>query len=408
MRGMADRGEPSDWRPVAAQERYAVLDILRGVALMGVLLVNLMSDFRIPLGRHLLVFHTQHDAMDRAADVAVAALLEFKAMAIFSLLFGAGSALFAERAEARRVNASRFLARRYLVLLALGLVHLLLIWNGDILTLYAVCGLLLLPCLRLNAGPLAFLGIAAIALNSIVSWDFVWPGDAMVNRLAGEAQSVYLNGRWGDVLGFHARETRHLILPLLASSLPKTFGLMALGAAVWRWDVFRAPQRQEDLLWAVVLLGGCIGVWATIQTVMAASTGHPSRYPSRLLDAASSIPLALAFASGLLLALQWPLIRKFATVFQPAGQMALTNYLTQSVLLSLLFYGYGLGLFGRLGSASAAGVGLLLYAVQLELSAWWLRHYQFGPVEWLWRSLTYGRRQPWLRCADRPENRDRC
>jgi len=389
---LSSGADQNPWQPVSASERYTDLDILRGVALLGVLLVNLLSDFRIPLAEHLLVFHTQPNPVDRITDLVVAGLLEFKAMTLFSLLFGAGSRIFAERAAARGVNPLRFLARRYLVLLALGLCHLLLIWNGDILTLYAVCGLLLLPCLRLNPTSLAMVGLAGVAANFMISWDFLWPGDTMLHQLAGEAHSVYAKGGWGGILAFHARETQHLILPLLASSLPKTWGLMALGAAVWRRGIFQNPKRHLDTLWAVALLGGSLGAWATVQTVSAASTGHPSPYSSRLLEAASYIPLALAFASGLLLALQFPLLRKMASVFQAAGQMALTNYLTQSVLLSFMFY--GLGLVGRLGSASAVGVGLILYAAQLLFSALWLRRYRFGPVEWLWRSLTYGRRQP--------------
>jgi len=389
---VSSRANVDQWQPVINSERYTDLDILRGVALLGVLLVNLLSDFRIPLAEHLLVFHTQPDPADRITDLAAAGLLEFKAMTIFSLIFGVGSSIFAERAATRGVNPLRFLARRYLVLLALGLCHLLLTWNGDILTLYAVCGLLLLPCLRLNPTSLALVGLAGIAANFVIPWDFLWPGDAMLHQLAGEAHSVYAKGAWGGILAFHAKETQHLILPLLAASLPKTWGLMALGAAIWRSGVFQDPKRHLDTLWAVVLLGGSLGAWATVQTVSAASTGHPSPYPSRMLEAASYIPLALALGAALLLALQLPLVRRVASIFQAAGQMALTNYLMQSILLSFVFY--GLGLVGKLGSAAAVGVGLLLYAVQLLLSALWLRRYRFGPVEWLWRSLTYGRRQP--------------
>jgi len=118
-----------------------------------------------------------------------------------------------------------------------------------------------------------------------------------------------------------------------------------------------------------------------------------------LLDAGSSAPLALAYAAALLLWLRGPRARPLAAPIAAAGQMALTNYLAQSICLSLIFYGYGLGLSARLGSAPAALLGLALYAVQLAVSGAWLRRYRFGPVEWLWRSLTYGRRQP-MRRAD--------
>ena len=116
--------------------------------------------------------------------------------------------------------------------------------------------------------------------------------------------------------------------------------------------------------------------------------------PSGLVHAASSAPLALGFAAGLLLALRSSAATRAAAPFAATGQMALTNYLAQSVVLSLLFYGYGLGFYGRLGSAAAAGIGLSLYACQVGFSRAWLRRYRFGPVEWVWRSLTYGRGHP--------------
>jgi uncharacterized protein len=150
-------------------------------------------------------------------------------------------------------------------------------------------------------------------------------------------------------------------------------------------------------LWAVLFVGGAVGGTATTFLVHAESTGRPPDLPPALLEAAAYVPLALAYAAGLFLWLDparpGPLARPFAA----AGQMALTNYLTQSVVLSFLFYGYGLGLFGRLGPAEAALIGAALYAAQLALSRAWLRRFRFGPAEWLWRSLTYGRLQPMRR-----------
>jgi uncharacterized protein len=386
------------WQPVTPAERYRALDALRGLALLGVLLVNLHSDFQVSLAEHILTFHTDPGWANRAADVAVVALLEFKAFALFSLLFGVGMAVFADRAAARGAGAVRFLARRLLILLALGLCHLLLVWNGDILTLYAVCGFLLLPLLRLPTIALAVLGAVAVVLPFVISWDFAWPGDDTLRQLATEANRVYTEGRFGDILAFHWWETQRLTLPLLVAALPRTWGLMALGAAAWRAGVFRNPTGYARWLWAVALVGGVGGGTATALWVYATSTGQPAGDWSVFLDA-GSVPLALAYAAGLLLVLRSARAARLAEPLAAIGQMALTNYLMQSVVLSLLFYGYGLGLYGRLGSAAGVGIGLLLYAAQVALSRAWLRRYRFGPVEWLWRSLTYGSRQP-LRLAE--------
>src|SRR5262249_17412496 len=135
-------------RPIASSERYAALDIMRGAALYGVLIVNLLTVFRISLFSHLLGVDAPEGTFGSTMSALLSILIESKAFALFSFLFGVGAALQAGRAA----RPARFLARRFLVLLAIGLLHLLLIWNGDILTLYAVCGLLLIPLLRLPDG----------------------------------------------------------------------------------------------------------------------------------------------------------------------------------------------------------------------------------------------------------------
>ena len=388
------------WQPVTQAERHTALDTLRGLALLGVVLVNLHVNFRVSLAESILAPHTDAGWVDRATDFMISALLEFKAAAVFSLLFGAGLAVFTERSTARGASSTRSLARRLLVLFAIGLCHLLLIWNGDILAFYAVCGFLILPLLRLPAAAQAAAGTVAVVLSFFLPWG-LWPTDDTLHGLATEATRVYTDGSFGDVLTFHWRETRLLILPLLVISLPKTWGLMAIGAAAWHAGVFRDPSGHRRLLWAVAILGVVVGGAATALSVYSAFTGRPTGIPPVLLAVGSHVPLALGYAAGLVLAMQSSAATRAAAPFAAAGQMALTNYLAQSVVLSLLFYGCGLGLFGRLGAAAAAGVGLTLYVGQLVLSQVWLRRYRFGPVEWLWRSLTYGRRQP-MRRAEVP------
>ena len=390
---MGDTKETPLWHPVTEAERCTALDVIRGLALLGVLLVNLHSDFRVSLAEDLLGPPPSHRWEDRATDRAVVVLLQFKAFALFSLLFGVGLAVFGERAAARAAGPTRFLTRRLLILLALGLGHLLLVWNGDILTLYAVCGLLMLPLRRLPAAALAATGAAVFALPYVIPWGLGWPTEDILRELAGEAARVYTAGGVGDVVAFHWRETRLLILPLLVSVLPRTWGLMALGAAAWKTGVFRDPDRHRRLLWVVALVGGGVGGGATLLSAFEV----PTPLPPPLLGAASSAPLALAYAACLLLALRSPAAARLAAPFAATGRMALTNYLAQSLVLGFLFYGYGLGLYGRLGSAAAAGVGLAVYAGQVVFSRVWLGWYRFGPVEWVWRSLTYGRGQPMRR-----------
>lgn len=373
------------------------LDVLRGLALFGVLLVNLLTFFRVSLFQHISTFHSHQDWANRATDVLMAGLLESKAFDLFSFLFGAGVAVQAERAAGRAIGAGRFFVRRFLLLLGIGLFHMLLISNVDILVLYAVCGLLLIPTLPLTPRTLGVLSVCAIALPYVTPISLPFPSFEIVRAHAERATQIYREGTFFEILAFRAQETVKFIAPLLVGVFPKTLGLMLLGMAAWRWGVLRDPWFYRRLLWAVLLIGGIIGGVLTSMRVITDSTGVRFGLPSALFDLGSHMPLALAYAAGLLLWLGDRPPSRLTAPLAAAGQMALTNYLTQSLVLGFIFYGYGLGLIGQLGPAIAALIGMALYLGQLSISRRWLRTWRFGPVEWLWRSLTYRQRQPFLR-----------
>jgi len=344
------------------------------VSLFGVLIVNLLDFFRVSLFTHILRLHTDPAWVNRTAEAFTAMLLEFKAFHLFSFTFGIGIAIQAERAGTRGIRATRFLFRRFLVLLGLGLFHMVFISNVDILMLYAVCGLFVLPVMRLPAGALVVLSV--LFVSGVIPIAVGLPAEDLMRAHAEEATRVYQQGSFSEILLFRWRETVQYIAPLLVMSFQKTLGLMLLGIAAWRTNVLQQPERHRRLFWTLL----CCGVIATWL---------------RLLDGFASYALAFAYAAGVFL---WSSrAQKTLAPFAAAGQMALTNYLAQSVILSFLFYGYGLGMFGRVNSAPAALIGIALYAAQLVVSTAWLQRYRFGPVEWFWRSLTYGSWQPFRR-----------
>ncbi len=367
---------------------------MRGFALFGVLLVNLLYFFRVSLFERILVFHTNPGWVNHAIDLLVAEFLEFKAFGLFSLTFGIGVAIQAERAQRRADGIALFLARRFFILLAFGICHLVFVSNVDILTLYAVCGLLIIPLLRLPAAVLALAGLSAAYLPSWFPRGPMLPPRAVLHAHAVAAARMYSQGSFGAELTFRWRETQHLIAPLLIGSAQRTFGLMLLGVALWRLGVVREPGRYRRVLWTVCLGGGIIGLLNTAADVLSQSSGRPSGFASPLKVFGSDLPLVLAYAAGLL---AWrPSARAglWTAPVAAAGRMALSNYLTQSLIFAMVFYGYGFGLFGRLDTATAAILGVALYLGQLWFSGWWLKRYSFGPFEWVWRSLTYGYRQP--------------
>ena len=367
----------SDWRPVTGEERYRSLDILRGLALFGVLMVNL-TDFRMPLlGRDPYT-----GMANGIVKTLIRIVLEFKAITIFSFLFGVGMAIQAERRDG---NAAAFLRRRLGWLLVFGVIHLLLIWNGDILMLYAVCGLLTLPFLRLPNSALWQLGAAAILWPEFLPWVGQLPSREVSAMLATKAHVAYGSGGYFAALQFRWEETQLLIVQLLLAILPRTLGLMLLGVAAWRSCIFQDPKRYRRWLTIAFLVSAPVG--AVLVCFWFYSVFSP-------------LLLALAYVTGFLL---WMAPRYAPRLPRVAalGQMALTNYLMQSVVLGLVFYGYGLGLYGKLGALATACIGVALYAAQLQASFWWLQCFQFGPAEWLWRSLTYGRRQEFRNCSPR-------
>lgn len=385
-------GSESDWRPASLSERVRSLDIIRGLALFGVLIVNILTNFRVPLLEHIRTHFGGLKGVDRLVELLGASVLEFKAITIFSFLFGVGIAIQFERATSHHVGARSFLLRRLAWLLLLGTTHLFLVWDGDILTLYAICALLLLPLVRMRSPILFLIGAVLIALPEFVSLGVRLPsGPAAVADIA-RARQVYGNEGFLPILKFRWYESWSLIVPLLIGVLPRTTGLMCWGTVAWRSGILRQPNQHRGKLVAALAIGAAFGGAITANNIWASSSGRAPWPALQNIHLDPSILLALAYVSGLLL---WLTPRRALLLpgLAALGQMALTNYLLQSIVLGCIFYGYGFGLFGRLGSAVAAGIGVALYIAQIQLSRFWLRRFRFGPFEWLWRSLSYGRRQ---------------
>lgn len=383
--------------PVNAEQRHTALDALRGVALLGVLLINLDSDFRGSLFARMLNFHSHPGEINRGTDWLLAWVFEFKAFTLFSFLFGVGVGVQAERAASHWVGVYGFFIRRFAALLVIGLCHMLLIWNGDILTLYAVCGLLLIPFVKLSGRWLAIMGLAVVLLSPYLPFfGDLFPIRAAIQSQAEIATRVYATGSFTEIMALRWHEAWQFIVPLLIGSLPRTFGLMLLGVSAWRGQLLQRPTENHKLLKIILAVAGSLGAPATTFLVWSKETGQPPPTALDWLYPYSAVLLAFAYGAGLLLCFSSERTvqsQGLTRLFAAAGRMALSNYLAQSVIFSLTFYSFGLGLFGKLGSATAALFGLTVFVAQLVASEWWLERFRFGPAEWLWRSLTYGRWQ---------------
>ena len=382
--------------PLAPQDRIEAIDAVRGVALFGVLIVNLVTEFRVSIFQQLLPGPSGVGS-DFMVERVVALGFQSKAFCLFALLFGVGLAIQFERLSAAG-RPLYWLARRLAVLLAFGLIHLLFIWNGDILTEYALAGFAVLPLVLLPARALLLAALffltayaAAPALYSIS-----WPSAAALRAHVVSANQVYSTGTLADVWQFSLGELPWLLKLHLGVFL-RTLALFVFGMCLWKAGVLK---RARDFR-SEILIAGVTGI-----ALGAVLTGAEAHDALGGLDAAGQaladlapVLLALGYGAALLALAQLPSTRRFLLAFAPLGRMAFTNYVLQSVVLGFIFFGYGLGQFGRMGAAAAFTLGVALYAAQLVFSGWWLRRYRFGPIEWLWRTLMYGAAQPIGRAA---------
>ena len=390
--------------PVAAapRERLDVLDAVRGAAVLGILFVNIESlsgyGFITPETRASAPFSEWNDA----AALFIAIFIEAKFYALFSLLFGVGFAVFIERAAARGADAVRLFKRRLVGLLLIGLVHTLLIWYGDILVTYALLGFGLIPFLRKDdralfrtAAILFLLPAVLYALVALVVFLTAPPierGSAPPPLLA-EAASHFANGSYPQVVAGNVVFTAANILRRLALMFfPRVFGMFLVGLYIGRSGMLQELPRHRSLLSRVALLGMLAGVPLAI--IGAIVPEHLPPAGAIFVDGVAksfAIP-ALTFAYAATLCLLVGRWRWLLRALAAPGRMALTNYLMHSVVGIVVFYGIGFGFYGRLSLVSALAFAVGLFALQIVLSAAWLRIAAFGPAEWLWRMFTYRRR----------------
>ncbi|WP_394838938.1 DUF418 domain-containing protein [Pendulispora rubella] len=393
--------------PVAKGSRIEDMDIVRGIALFGVLTMNLAMAFRIP-------FFGNPWEMPKALLERIVFRLELifvagRAMTLFSILFGVGLAIFLERASARGPGAMWLLARRLLFLTAFGLVHAFLIWNGDILVSYSLAGLIALPFIRRRTW-VVFAAAGVFFLWHVFGHYWPWIRELTDRKVPGhfeEALRVYGTSSYWDIVRFRANEVTSMEMPGYVFLVPDELAKMLLGVAIWKSGVLRLEVRdkhQRALRWTAIL-GILYGTAFYIYRWIHFELYHPPRTPpSTFMQIAlhwnaMNIACALGYGAVLLLLLRHTAWRRRLGIFAPLGRMAFTNYLTQSIVFTTVFYGYGFGLLGKFGLAFTALVGIAFYILQGIVSTVWLRHFRFGPFEWAWRSLTYGQLQPLRRAA---------
>jgi len=395
--------------PVAPKSRIVEIDMVRGFALFGVLLVNMYN-----FGAYSIAWSSPADQL---AFAVMRFFFEAKSWTLFSILFGFGFALQLLSAETRGVSILPFYLRRMAALFAFGAVHALF-YDGDILMLYAELGLGLLLVRRLPTRGLLLLALGLLLVfpvTRLVSSQ-VAPAEEEEVQTVAEARAeleedqrthVYAIGSWAEVAADNASAIP--ADPLEDVATPESglavFALFLLGFALGRSGVLRDIPAHVVSIGRVRNWGLGLGLAAMAgERVLAATAGYAVfrtqgagpgvQLAGDLLFAFGTPALALGYAATILLAAQTPGGKAVLAPLASVGRLALTVYLTQTLMFTTLFYGYGFGQAFRLGPAAVTAGTLVFFGVQVVVCQWWTRRFRFGPVEWLWRALTYLRWPP--------------
>ena len=393
--------------PVFVHERIDLMDVVRGFALFGVLLSNLVwitTDMVLTDAR---LSQLPTAPLDRIVKPFVEFFVVHKFYTLFSFLFGLGFAIQLSRAEERRYNVVAVYARRVAILAVIGLVHIAFVWYGDILLVYAIGGFGLLAVRHWNTRLLLTLALA-LALFPRATVDVPPRGAGTPDGPNAEKERM-LEIFEGTSYRAIARENAALFYGDIVVRgvglflLPQVFARFILGLCVGRRNWARRttelrPTLRRLLPWAIG--AGVVGNGTAMlidQLQDRNVLGRDSFWvrAGAPVEEAGILALAFVYLSVLVLLFHrsetW---RRRLGYLAPVGRMALTNYLTQSVLYLVLFTGVGFGLYGDVGPAWCVALALIIFASQTAFSAWWLARYRFGPAEWVWRTLTYGRLQP--------------
>jgi len=403
----------SDLAPISVSERIGSLDFIRGIAVMGILVANIVA-FGQPFQAYMYpeAFLTDHGPVSDWLLVAQFVLIDGKMRALFTILFGAGLYLFMERTWARGGTRWRQMWRLF-VLMLFGMVHFYLIWAGDILFYYAVIGFLVVPCLRWRPNVQLWVGITGYLVGSFIyaamlSFPFLIAdtsfGEAegmaesrveMAKSKAealedGTVQTAFVqSGDYAGLVAHRMSEQWHEPLSNALLFALETLPLMFLGVALYRMGFFSGSFDSRKLRrwgWIGVLAGASLSL-AIILFIKAEGYTYVGWSPlPRLMMALGIAALLVVYSS------HWT--GWLAQRVSAAGRAAFSNYLGTSIVMLFVFHGWALGLFGELNRPLLYVVAGLTCALMLVWSKPWLDRYRYGPLEWLWRCLTYGKLFP--------------
>lgn len=395
--------------PVRSGERYILLDALRGLALLGICLANFPEFSLYTFLKEDAAAGMSTAGIDRIVRYLQYVFIDGKFYTLFSILFGIGFSIIISNAMRKQVNGFAIFYRRMVIPLLIGFLHLMFLWSGDILMLYALVGIFL-PFFRnvsdtrlLTAS--AFFLLLPIVIDTIIGITGVNPSAAVVSA------QQYFCARYGitdDNFAYWLRDANNyqdVFKFLIQGALVrvqefidgnrafKVMGLFLLGFYIGRTRLYARLNENKKLLKQITLWGFVVGLPVSLIYAWSAMNSHPWGIAMHtLLYTVSVFPMGLAYMAGFSLYYMKKKDRPMFRLLAAPGRMALTNYIGQSVWGIIIFYGIGFGFGADTGLVYVLLIATAVYLLQMVFSHIWLHYFQFGPLEWIWRMLTYGKK----------------
>lgn len=402
--------------PVNSAERIQSLDLLRGFAILGILIMNIQS-YSMPGAAYMNPFaYGNLDGLNEWVWIFSHVFADQKFISIFSVLFGAGVVLVTQNAERKTGSSAGFHYRRTFWLLVIGLIHAHLIWYGDILVPYALCGLFVFLFRKVRPARLVVMGVVLISVHSFIylmfGWSLPnWPEESIQEvRYSWLPDAALIQAEVDAVLGTLQEQITHNseqaffleTFVFLTLFLWRCGGLMLVGMGLYKWGILSAKKSKMFYIkgW---IIGWLIGVPTVVYGMVSNYNAEFSMDYSMFLGSQfnywGSLFVAFGYICAIMLLAKSPSGSWLKARLAAIGQMALSNYIAQSIIAVLIFNGVGLGLFGAVDRTGQLLIALCIWTIQLLWSKPWLKRHRFGPLEWVWRSLTYMKKQPLKRAA---------
>lgn len=391
--------------PIQSNERTVIVDILRGFALFGVLLTNLWGlEIELP-AVHLA--NITSNLADKITDTTVYVLFLNKFITLFSLLFGYGFGVIIERFLARGINPVPFFIRRMSILLLLGLFHIGL-WWGEILSIYALCGLLLLPFRRVKTQNLLLAAFSFILMAGPIVQGFriffFSPDPILRENIFTDYFEITRHGSFSEIFVVNYSMMKELYLRnwVTYRDMLEILGKFLLGYYILRQGYLKKfPEHliQITKIWKVTLILGLLYVIdkVLIYSKIVELRNDYFKLFEYILNNIGVLSLSIFYATTLTILYAKRPRWKIFDALRHVGTMSLTNYLTHTAFYIFIFTGLGLGLIGRLNLFFIIPATIGIFTFQVLLSKFWMKYYLYGPCEWIWRQLTYGKRLPIVR-----------